>query len=638
MTDEPRDVTATSDRAFTAEDAWDFNGGTHASAYEVLGAHQRVGTGHAAGTGLTDFRVWAPNASRVQLIGDMNSWEPDAASELEPDPSGVWRVALSAATGQRYKYRIHTAEGARLEKADPFGFAHEEAPGTASVVTDLSYEWSDGDWMTGRGHRIAIDAPVSIYEVHLGSWRYEPGGYRGLADQLVDYVSQAGFTHVELLPVTEHPFYGSWGYQTTGYFAPTSRYGSPTDFMAMVDTLHGAGIGVILDWVPSHFPDDAHGLALFDGTHLFEHADPKLGHHPDWDSCIFNYGRSEVRSFLLSSAHFWCDRYHIDALRVDAVASMLYLDYSRQEGEWIPNEHGGNENLEAVSFLQQLNTSLYARFPDIATIAEESTAWPGVTTPTDAGGLGFGYKWDMGWMHDTLQYSQRDPSHRRFHHGELTFRSAYATSENYVLPLSHDEVVHGKGSLLDGMPGDDWQRFANLRLLYGYQWATPGKKLLFMGDEFAQPGEWQHESELDWHLLGEPGHGQIAAFVAALNRLYRESIALHAGDCVDDGFRWVVGDDAKNSVYAFLRTAPEIPPVLVVANFTPIPRPDYRIGVPMAGEWRAVLESDDLQFGGSGVTNSPQLTANNPSHGFDQSLTITAAPLAISFFTPATQE
>jgi 1,4-alpha-glucan branching enzyme len=625
-------------RPFTADDAWSLNGGSHVSAYEVLGAHAHPA--HGAETATTTFRVWAPNATRVQVMGDMNAWNPTSDADLEPDPSGVWRGNVAAVPGQRYKYRVHTPAGAVLDKADPFGFAHEEPPATASVIADLDHTWNDRDWMGSRRSRIALDAPVSIYEVHLGSWRYEPGGYRALADQLVDYVTAAGFTHVELLPVTEHPFYGSWGYQTTGYFAPTARYGSPVDFMALVDTLHQAGIGVILDWVPSHFPDDAHGLATFDGTHLYEHADPRLGHHPDWDSCIFNYGRAEVRSFLLSSAHFWCDVYHIDALRVDAVASMLYLDYSRPDGEWIPNEHGGNENLAAVAFLRDLNTTLYARHPDIATIAEESTAWPGVTTPVESDGLGFGYKWDMGWMHDTLQYLRRDPAHRRYHHGELTFRSAYASSENYVLPLSHDEVVHGKGSLLGTLPGDDWQRFANLRLLYGYQWATPGKKLLFMGNELAQPGEWHHEAELDWPLLGTVAHQQVADYVAALNRLYRDQPALHVGDCGDDGFEWIIGDDSTNSVYAFLRTAPDrspvlVPPVLVVANFTPVPRPGYRIGVPVAGEWRPVHESDDARFGGSGLTNRATRTIAAPAHGFDQAIELIAGPLSIGFFVPS---
>ena len=619
-------------RSFTADDAWAFNGGTHATAYEVLGAHADGNDPKAA---TTTFRVWAPNAVRVQVIGDMNNWSAGPEHDLQPDPSGVWRGTINATAGQRYKYQLHTPSGDILDKADPFAFTNEEPPRTASVIADLGYTWNDGDWMQSRGARIARDAAVSIYEVHLGSWRYEPGGYRALADQLVEYVTTAGFTHVELLPVTEHPFYGSWGYQTTGYFAPTARYGSPQDFMALVDTLHQAGIGVIVDWVPSHFPADAHGLAEFDGTHLFEHSDPRLGHHPDWDSCIFNYGRNEVRSFLLSSANFWCDVYHADALRVDAVASMLYLDYSRVEGQWLPNKHGGNENLEAVAFLRDLNTTLYANHPDIATIAEESTAWPGVTTPADAGGLGFGYKWDMGWMHDTLHYLRREPAHRRYHHGELTFRSAYASSENYVLPLSHDEVVHGKGSLLGGMPGDDWQRFANLRLLFGYQWATPGKKLLFMGGEFGQPGEWQHEAELDWRLLAESAHRGLAAYVARLNGLYREQPALHAGDCTDDGFAWIVGDDSANSVYVFLRSAPDAPPVLVVANFTPVPRPGYRVGVPVAGTWEPLLESDDERWGGSGMTNDACDAAPVASHGHPQSIEVTAGPLSVSYFAPA---
>ena len=439
------DASTTTGRDFTADDAWSFNEGTHTSAHEVLGAHP--------GPDGVVFRVWAPSARRVEVIGEMNDWSPRAGDALEPDPSGVWRGVIGdASVGTRYKYRITTDDGSVLDKADPFGFAHEEPPRTASVVADLTYTWGDTEWMTGRGERIRHDRPVSIYEVHLGSWKYEPGGYRALGHALAAHAGGLGFTHVELLPVTEHPFYGSWGYQTTGYFAPTARYGAPADFKAMVDTLHQAGIGVILDWVPSHFPTDAHGLARFDGTALFEHEDPRLGHHPDWDSAIFNYERNEVRSFLLSSARFWVDEYHIDAIRVDAVASMLYRDYSRDDGEWIPNEFGGNENLGAVRFLQDLNRTLYGSHPDIATIAEESTAWPGVTQPVDADGLGFGYKWDMGWMHDTLQYLQRDPIHRGYHHDEITFRAVYAGSENYVLPLSHDEVVHGKGSLIGKMP------------------------------------------------------------------------------------------------------------------------------------------------------------------------------------------
>ena len=611
-------------RPFSGDDAWSLNAGTHISAYEVLGAH-RTDAGVA-------FRVWAPNARAVQLIGDMNGWTPTDQHELTPDPSGVWRGEFDAQVGQRYKYRITPAEGEPFDKSDPFGFALEEPPRTASIVTSFDYRWGDGDWMTDRGKRLGHDAPVSIYEVHLGSWRYEPGGYRALAQQLGDYAVENGFTHIELLPVTEHPFYGSWGYQATGYFAPTARYGSPEDFMAFVDHLHQLGIGVILDWVPSHFPDDAHGLSAFDGTDLYEHADPRLGHHPDWDSCIFNYDRNEVRSFLLSSAHFWIDRYHIDGLRVDAVASMLYLDYSRADGEWIPNVHGGNENLGAVSFLQELNRTLYDRHPDIQVIAEESTAWPGVTRPVDAGGLGFGYKWDMGWMHDTLVYTGRDPVHRGHHHDELTFRSAYRNSENYILPLSHDEVVHGKGSLFDRMPGDAWQRFANLRLLLAYQWATPGKKLIFMGAEFGHLREWHHETELDWDLLGRPEHQGVAALVQRLNEVYRAEPSLHESDHTEAGFEWIIGDDAANSVFAFFRHSPGRAPILAVANFTPVVRPDYRIGVPIAGTWVPLIESDDLAFGGSGQINDPPHTDPIEAHGMPQSLNVTLGPLALSLF------
>ena len=609
-------------RDFTSDDAWLFNGGTHIAAYEVLGAH-RVGEA-------VSFRVWAPNAQSVHVIGDFNNWRTDRSYALDPDPSGVWRGHFVAEEGQRYKYRIQPKEGSAFDKADPLGFAFDEAPRTASIITDLGYDWGDNDWMAGRGSRIGLDAPVSIYELHLGSWRYEPGGYRAIAKQLVDYVGETGFTHVELLPVTEHPFYGSWGYQTTGYFAPTARYGNPADFMAMIDLLHQAGIGVILDWVPSHFPTDAHGLATFDGTHLYEHADPRMGFHPDWSSCIFNYDRNEIRSFLLSSAHFWVKQYHIDAIRVDAVASMLYRDYSRAEGEWIPNEHGGNENLGAVSFLQELNRSLYKEHPGIQVIAEESTAWGGVTAPIEAGGLGFGYKWDMGWMHDTLQYFSREPIHRRYHHDELTFRTVYQFSENFLVPLSHDEVVHGKGSLLQKMPGDDWQKRANLRLLLGYQWTVPGKKLLFMGCEFGVAGEWNHESELDWASLADPDKAQLKDYVAALNRLYRLQPALYRDDCRDTGFAWIIGDDASNSVYAFLRSAPDAQPALVVANFTPVPQHRYRVGVPLAGSWTSVLDSDAVEYGGSGVTNNDRFTEAVPSHGQNQSVELTLGPLAIS--------
>ncbi|MHC4247476.1 MAG: 1,4-alpha-glucan branching protein GlgB, partial [Planctomycetota bacterium] len=444
-------------RPFTADDAWAFNAGSHTSAYEVLGAHIEDGA--------VTFRVWAPNARSVSVIGDMNDWSATADAALKPDPSGVWRGKVEGSVGQRYKYRIVPKHGDPIDKADPFAFATEEPPATSSVIWNLAYEWSDVRWMKSRGERSALEAPMSIYEVHLGSWRYEPGGYTAIARQLAAYAVDMGFTHIEVLPWTEHPYYGSWGYQTLSYFAPTARYGTPQQLMELVDILHENGLGVILDWVPSHFPDDAHGLVLFDGTELFSHADPRSGRHPDWDSQIFNYDRAEVRSFLLSSAHYWLDRFHVDGLRVDAVASMLYRDYSRAEGEWIPNEFGGRENLGAVSFLQALNQTVYDRHPGVQVIAEESTAWPGVSRPVDQGGLGFGYKWDMGWMHDTLQYFERDPVHRPFHHNELTFRSVYAFTENFILPLSHDEVVHGKGSLLSRLPGDRWQQFANLRLL-----------------------------------------------------------------------------------------------------------------------------------------------------------------------------
>jgi len=618
-------MTAGLGRPFTADDAWAFNGGTHATVYEVLGAHYN--------TPETTFRVWAPNATAVEAVGDFNGWGSAGAARLDPDPSGVWRGTVAAGLGDRYKYRITTRTGQVLEKADPFGFAHEEAPRTASVVASLEYEWGDAEWMADRGSRFDFAAPVSIYEVHLGSWRYEPGGYVAQARQLAAYLTDMGFTHAELLPTTEHPFYGSWGYQTTGYFAPTARYGSPAEFMEFVDILHRAGIGVILDWVPSHFPDDSHGLALFDGTHLFEHEDPQRGHHPDWDSCIFNYDRAEIRSFLASSANFFIDQYHVDGIRVDAVASMLYLDYSRPPEEWTPNEYGGNENLGAVEFLRELNRTLYGIHPGIQMVAEESTAWPGVTMPADQGGLGFGYKWDMGWMHDTLQYMERDPIHRHHHGGELTFRSIYAASENFVLPLSHDEVVHGKGSLVDKMPGDHWQQIANLRLLLGYQWATPGKKLLFMGGEFAQSGDWDHEQELDWALLAQPERGGLQGFVRRLNDLYRSEPALHAGDCGNDGFEWIVADDTVNTVFAFLRLAPSNRPVLVIMNLTPVPRYNYRIGVPSPGTWLPLLESDSADFAGSGIVNGPLEAEPVPAHGHGQSLSVTAGPLAISFFT-----
>ena len=616
-------------RPFEADDAWHFAAGTHTRLWEVLGAHPHDGA--------TTFRVWAPNASAVSVVSDRNGWHP-GVHVLDPDTSGVWRGTFDAySVGDLYKFSITSADGVHtVAKSDPYARASQIAPQTASIIASPSHDWQDADWMAGRGGANRHDAPISTYEVHLGSWRYEPGGYEALARQLAEYCVDMGFTHVELLPIMEHPFYGSWGYQTTGYFAPTARYGSPEQVMSLVDILHRAGVGVILDWVPSHFPTDEAALGYFDGTHLYEHADPKQGFHPDWKSFVFNYGRPEVRSFLLSSAHFWLDEFHIDGLRVDAVASMLYLDYSREDGEWIPNEHGGNENLEAVSFLQDLNRTVYGAFPDVAMVAEESTAWPGVTNPTDAGGLGFGFKWDMGWMHDTLEYLAEDPINRRWHHDRITFRSVYQASENYVLPLSHDEVVHGKGSLLTKMPGDRWQQFANLRLLLGYQWTVPGKKLLFMGGEFASPDEWNHEAELPWPVLGDDAHAGVQGWVRRMNELYREVPALHRVDRDPSGFRWVVNDDAEQSVLAFLRLADDGNPALIVMNNTPSPRHGYRLGAP-AGTWQLLANSDDAGYGGSGMAAPERLVADGePAHGFAASVTVDLPPLALLVYRTAT--
>ncbi|HEX3946616.1 MAG TPA: 1,4-alpha-glucan branching protein GlgB, partial [Acidimicrobiales bacterium] len=546
-----------------------------------------------------------------------------------------------AGPGHVYQYAVTTADGRVLEKADPVAFSAEVAPRTGSVVWDLSYEWGDGEWMADRGAHNALGAPMSIYEVHLGSWARTPAdpgrllGYAEVGPRLLAHVLDRGFTHVELLPLMEHPFYGSWGYQTTGFFAPTSRYGTPQELMGMIDAFHQAGVGVIVDWVPSHFPGDAHGLAAFDGTHLYEHADPRRGFHPDWKSLIFNYGRHEVRSFLASSADHWLRAYHADGLRVDAVASMLYLDYSRKAGEWVPNRYGGREDLEAVDFLQQLNTGLYADHPDIQTIAEESTAWPGVSRPVDVGGLGFGLKWDMGWMHDTLQYLAEDPVHRRYHHNELTFRGVYAFTENFVLPLSHDEVVHGKGSLLAKMPGDEWQKRANLRLLYGYQYAQPGKKLLFMGAELGEWREWDHESGLDWGLLADDRHAGLDRWVGDLNRLYRSRPALHELDTEPAGFEWVQREDAEISVISFLRRGRSGDVVLVVCNFTPVPRPNLSVGIPEGGYWRELANSDAADYGGSGQGNLGGVEAQPlPWHGWPRTLTVTAPPLGCVFLAP----
>ena len=619
------------------DDVYLFNEGSHFALYEHLGAHV-VSAGGVEGT---YFSVWAPNASRISVIGDFNGWNHDSHVLRARGSSGIWEGFIGGiGRGVVYKYDITSNVGGyRVEKADPFATYAEVRPRTASVVWDLDYTWNDGDWMANRGARQALDAPMSVYEVHAGSWRRREDGtflsYDEMAPLLVEYVKQLGFTHVEFLPIMEHPFDGSWGYQTTGYFSPTSRFGAPHDFMAMVDLLHQNGIGVILDWVPSHFPSDQHGLVYFDGTHLYEHADPRLGFHPDWKSYIFNYGRHEVRSFLISSAMSWLDRYHIDGLRVDAVASMLYLDYSRKHDEWIPNIHGGRENLDALTFLRRLNEAVYERHPDVQTIAEESTAWPAVSKPTYVGGLGFGLKWDMGWMHDTLQYMSRESIHRRYHHGELTFRSVYAFSENFMLPLSHDEVVHGKRSLVSKMPGDAWQMFANLRLLYAYMYSQPGKKLLFMGGEFAQWGEWNHDQSLDWHLAGFDRHEAIQRLIIDLNRLYRDEPAMHL-DCEPAGHEWVVGDDFENSVLSFLRRGANGESILVACNFTPVPRHGYRLGVPEGGQWHEVVNTDWEAYGGSGVKNAWPIEAHDsPSHGRPYSIELSLPPLGAVFLKPS---
>jgi 1,4-alpha-glucan branching enzyme len=618
------------------QDLYLFNEGTHSRLYEKLGAHPGR-RGRRSGVW---FAVWAPGAAGVSVIGDFNEWKADQAP-LEPrGTSGIFEGFVAGAEpGQRYKYHVASRDGGyAVDKADPFAFHAELPPATASRIWTLDYEWGDGEWMERRSERQGLRRPLSIYEVHLGSWRRDGErmlGYRELAEPLADYCERLGFTHVEFLPLMEHPFYGSWGYQTTGYFAPTSRYGTPQDLMFLVDHLHRRGIGVVLDWVPSHFPTDEHGLGYFDGTHLYEHGDPRQGFHPDWNSYIFNCGRHEVRSFLLSSARYWLDVYHADALRVDAVASMLYLDYSRQPGEWVPNREGGRENLEAIDFLRRLNTELYGRVPGVQTVAEESTAWPLVSRPVDLGGLGFGFKWDMGWMHDTLRYMSREPIHRKHHHGELTFRAMYAFSENFVLPLSHDEVVHGKGSLLGKMPGDEWQRFANLRLLLGAMWTTPAKKLLFMGGEFGQEREWSHDRSLDWELLERPLHAGLQRFVADLNRLYRAEPALHQLDCEGAGFSWVDCNDAEHGVLAWLRRASADDAVLVACNFTPTPLHNRRLGVPRAGTWTELLNGDASVYGGSGQGNLGGVrSAPVACHGHAQSIVATLPPLAVVVFKP----
>lgn len=619
----------------TTEDAYWFNEGTHHRLYTKLGAQV---TTVDAKPGV-HFAVWAPNAQAVSVMGDFNHWQA-GEYPLHPSDSGIWQGFIPGLKqGETYKYAIINS-GRQLDKADPFAFYAEERPKTASRVWDRhQYQWQDGDWMATRKDHHRRESPISIYELHLGSWRrnnLEDNRwltYRELADELPAYVTKLGFTHVELMPVMEHPFDGSWGYQVTGYFAPTSRFGTPDDFKYLVDKLHQAGIGVILDWVPAHFPCDDHGLGNFDGTHLFEHADPTQGFHPDWKTYIFNYGRKEVQSFLLSNALYWLDEFHVDGLRTDAVASMLYLDYSREEGEWRPNVYGGRENLDAVNLIKRLNERAYANYPDVLIMAEESTAWAGVSQPTYNGGLGFGYKWDMGWMHDTLEYLKREPVHRRHHHNEITFRMVYAFTENYVLPLSHDEVVHGKTSLLAKMPGDDWQKFANLRLLYSYMFTQPGKKLLFMGSELAPWDEWQHEESLPWHFAEYDRHAGIQQLVADLNTLYRTTPGLHQRDCVPEGFGWLDGGDAENSILSYNRYDGDGGQAVVVANLTPVVRQAYRLGVP-AGTWQEALNSDHTRYGGSGVINEGDFAHEpTPWQGQDGSIQVTLPPLGCCVFT-----
>jgi len=618
-------------------DLYLFNEGSHVKLYDRLGSHTQTIDAVEG----TNFAVWAPDAERVTVKGDFNGWNNESHPLHPRGSSGIWEGFIPhVRQGDPYKYHVASRYHMyRVDKADPFAFHAETPPKTASIVWDLDYEWHDQEWMRGRARRISLSAPMSIYEVHFGSWRRIPEednrslSYREMAPLLAEYVSDAGFTHVEFLPLTEHPFYGSWGYQATGYFAPTSRYGTPQDLMYLIDYLHQHGIGVILDWVPSHFPTDDWALGYFDGTHLYEHSDPKKGIHQDWDSYIFNYGRHEVRSFLLSSAMFWLAQYHIDGLRVDAVASMLYLDYSRKEGEWIPNEFGGRENLDAIEFLRRFNAEVYKDHSDTQTIAEESTAWPMVSRPTYVGGLGFGLKWDMGWMHDTLQYFSHEPVHRKFHHNQLTFRMIYAWHENFVLPLSHDEVVHGKGSLLGKMPGDIWQKFANLRLLYAYMYGQPAKKLLFMGCEFGQWAEWSHDNSLEWHLIQYGPHRGLLNWVSDLNRTYRAERALHELDCDPAGFEWIDGSDSEQSMLSFMRKSKggkEI--IAAVFNFTPVPRHNYRVGVPRSGYWQEILNSDSESYGGSGFGNLGGMDADDvPSHGQPQSLNLIVPPLGAVF-------
>jgi 1,4-alpha-glucan branching enzyme len=623
----------------TEQDIYLFKEGNHFRLYEKLGAHAAL-AGDEEGT---LFSVWAPNAERVSVMGDFNGWDKNSHRlRVREDGSGIWEGFVpGVGAGSSYKYHIVSRyHNYRVDKGDPFSFYCQPPPQTASVVWPLSYKWGDREWMEKRNLSNSLAGPISIYEVHPGSWRRVPDEgnrpltYREMAEYLPEYLKEMEFTHVEFLPVMEHPFYGSWGYQTVGYFAPTARYGSPQDFMHLVDVLHQNGIGVILDWVPSHFPGDEHGLVYFDGTHLYEHEDPRKGFHPDWKSYIFNYGRYEVRNFLISSALFWLEKYHVDGLRVDAVASMLYLDYAREKGEWIPNKYGGNENIDAIDFLKRFNEMVYADFPDVQTIAEESTAWPMVSRPAYVGGLGFGMKWNMGWMHDTLDYISTDPIFRKYHHNQLTFSIWYAFFENFVLPLSHDEVVHGKGSLFGKMSGDEWQKYANLRLLFGYMYGHPGKKLLFMGAELAQWKEWNHDESLEWHVLQYPLHQGVQRWVKDLNHLYRTEKALYELDFDREGYEWIDFHNWEQSIISFLRKGKNTDEmILAVCNFTPVARYNYRTGVPRGGFWKEVLNSDAKIYGGSGHGNMGGAEASPvPADRRDLSLSLTLPPLGILFF------
>jgi 1,4-alpha-glucan branching enzyme len=613
--------------------------GRHEQLYEQLGAHVMEHEGVQG----TSFAVWAPSAKAVSVVGDFNSWDGRLHQMRSLGSTGIWELFLpDVGEGCNYKYEILAQDGEIRLKADPYAFAAELPPKTASVVHQSEHKWQDDDWCATRGDTVPLDRPMSVYEVHLGSWRLNPLednrslNYLELADELAAYANDMGFTHIELLPVMAHPFSGSWGYQVTGYFAPTPRFGAPDDFKKFVDVLHQNGIGVILDWVPAHFPRDDFALARFDGTHLYEHADPRRGAHPDWGTLVFNFGRNEVRNFLMSNALFWLHEYHADGLRVDAVASMLYLDYSREDGEWVPNEFGGREDLDAVSFLQQTNEMIHARQPGVISAAEESTAWPGVSRPVYVGGLGFGFKWNMGWMHDTLEYFQQDPVYRRYHHHQLTFSLMYAFSENFILPLSHDEVVHGKGSLVNKMPGDRWQKHANLRALYAYMWAHPGKKLLFMGQEFAQESEWSHERSLDWHLLEEGDKSGIQSLVRDLNHAYRDEPALWEVDFSPEGFYWIEPNDSDANVVVFARTSKQHERVLICAlNLSPVTRGPYRIGLPRSGRWKELINTDAGQYGGSGVGNMGSVEAEPiPWHGQPFSAEVTLPPLAGLWLVP----